>query len=131
MSLHFPRLSQKAKKAILAEKKRQTMLRPDGWVYVLALSKPVSKMKVGMTSRHPKVRAMEFCCWLMGRVSGPVAYEMWAAPTSDKWAHERSVHLTLEAYRVPGEREVFRAPVDVAVSAIREVCGVDPQRIVL
>lgn len=115
----------------MIQKRLATLAQPDGWIYVLAFGEPVGRMKVGMTSRHPKVRVMEFIGDLTRRHNGRLSYEMWVAPTGSKRVHETAVLRALDAYRLPGCRELFRFQPALARDALRDVCGVEPERVIL
>jgi hypothetical protein len=110
---------------------RTTSRQTDGWVYVLSLASPASAVQVGSTSHSPSARAMGFVCTLMDRRLPVAGLAMWAAPTSDKFAHKEAAQRALAEFRLPGRRTLFQCSLNTAREAIRASCGAEPIKVTL
>lgn len=129
MSASRPTFRQR--RAAVQARAAATSRNPQGWVYAsLGVHLP-GVVKVGMTSRHPKKRFMESSAHPALRGLGWRRVEIWAARASDKRVAEGMAHSLLEAYRLPGERELFRTDIERAKAALREACGCEPERVAL
>jgi hypothetical protein len=74
---------------------------------------------------------MDFICTLMDRNLPIAGVTVWAAPTSDKFAHEAAAQQALAEFRVPGRHTLFRCSIHTAREAIRVSCGTEPIKVTL
>jgi hypothetical protein len=93
-----------------------------GYVYILTnKGYAPNLLKIGMTTRTPQDRAREM---FEGSTGVPYPFKVaFSHRVSDCEQAERIVHARLGQFRAVHFREFFEVDLDVAISALKEVCA--------
>jgi hypothetical protein len=90
-----------------------------GFVYVLTNKAMPGLVKVGFSTRSPAERAAE-----LSTTGVPFPFTVaFSAGVENPLEAEAAVHLALTRYRASADREFFRIPIEDAVTAVEEACG--------
>lgn len=89
----------------------------NGYIYILINQSMPGLIKIGITARDARSRARE-----LSNTSVPTPFEVAFELFSENFeVLEKTVHEALDDFRVSGNREFFRYPLDKAISLIQKL----------
>ena len=106
---------------IYEERDEYDLISDQGWIYVLVNpSMPQNLVKIGMTTRNPKIRVKE----LSAKTAVPTPFQtIFKKEVANCEFVEKHIHNKLAKYRYQPNKEFFKLPPDKLIPFLEKVCS--------